>query len=240
MEAPIPAVPEIVLDNLSAEKACSGGSGRWCWRLGKRCLVALVAFLVVGNLAIFLTHVWAARYSSPGVAIAAIDGIDHLVAVDGKVWRGGHPSLASYEELAARGVTTVVDLRAEDDAADGDAAIRAIGLEVVHLPIRDGQIPSDAEIASFLDIVSGSDGTVFLHCGAGVGRTGAMAAAYLVATGQASSSQALRRNLAIGPPSLEQIAFVAGLSGSDGDKPGPIITGMSRVLDAPRRILLGL
>ncbi|WP_406215152.1 hypothetical protein [Streptomyces canus] len=44
---------------------------------------------------------------------------------------------------------------------------------------------------------------MFVHCGAGVGRTGTMAAAYLVKTGEQSS--AVRRNLAVGPPSIEQI-----------------------------------
>ncbi|HEY3238552.1 MAG TPA: hypothetical protein VGL92_03225, partial [Acidimicrobiia bacterium] len=57
--------------------------------------------------------------------------------------------------------------------------------------------------------------------------------AYVVATGQADEWTALRRNLSVGPPSLEQLAFVAGLD--DGDRPGPVLVAASRVLDAPRR-----
>jgi hypothetical protein len=47
----------------------------------------------------------------------------------------------------------------------------------------------------------------------------------------------MRANLEVGPPSLEQLAFAAGLSpGDDVDRPNPAIVAMSRVLDAPRRI----
>lgn len=72
--------------------------------------------------------------------------------------------------------------------------------------------------------------------GAGVGRTGAMAAGYLVRTGQATPSEALRRNLAVGPPSLEQVAFVADLDGHRVDRPPAPLVAVSRVLDAPRRL----
>ncbi|MFG3020304.1 hypothetical protein ACGFZQ_17440 [Streptomyces sp. NPDC048254] len=75
-----------------------------------------------------------------------------------------------------------------------------------------------------------------MHCGAGVGRTGTMAAAYLVETGQQSPGAAVRRNLAVGPPSIEQIYY--GLSLGPGrmrQPPFPVVT-VSRLVDAPRRL----
>jgi protein-tyrosine phosphatase len=168
--------------------------------------------------------------------VPALEGVPKLRAVDDRVWRGAHPSDLGYQQLAENGVTTVVDLRSENDAPTSHGAAEAAGLEVVHLPVRDGQIPSRAEIESFLRAVGESEGTVYLHCGAGVGRTGAMAAAYLVATGQATPDQALRRNLAVGPPSLEQMAFVRGLGDGEMDRPGFMVVAVSRVLDAPRRL----
>ena len=83
---------------------------------------------------------------------------------------------------------------------------------------------------------------MYVHCGAGVGRTGVMAAAYLVSSGQADGWSAMRKNLEIGPPSLEQLAFAASLDAddlsTDGslDRPGPLVVALSRTLDAPRRI----
>jgi hypothetical protein len=62
-----------------------------------------------------------------------------------------------------------------------------------------------------------------------------MAAAYLVRTGQIGRADALGRNLAIGPPSLEQIWYVVGLD-DDSDQPPAPVKWASRFFDAPRRI----
>ncbi|MFF8190380.1 protein-tyrosine phosphatase family protein [Streptomyces bobili] len=64
-----------------------------------------------------------------------------------------------------------------------------------------------------------------MHCGAGVGRTGTMAAAYLVQSGEKSSTAAVRRNLAVGPPSIEQIHHGLRLSRSEAEQPPlPVVT----------------
>jgi protein-tyrosine phosphatase len=195
--------------------------------------VAFFGFLIVGNLLIISLH-GVARAEVGVDRIDGVDGVDKLRHVDGKVWAGANPK--SYSGLAAAGVATVVDLRAEEDADADDEAIRALGMDVVHIPIRDGQIPSESEVARFVEIVESSRGTVFLHCGAGVGRTGSMSSAYLVATGQASGGDALAISLAVGPPSLEQVFYIATLDLGDADSPPAFIVATSRVLDAPRRI----
>jgi protein tyrosine phosphatase (PTP) superfamily phosphohydrolase (DUF442 family) len=197
--------------------------------------------MVLGNGVILGLSLVLARLSPPETPAVTIPGVGHLAVVDAKVWRGAAPSsLASYEALAEAGVTTLVDLRAEPATADADAPIEALGLRVVHLPVRDGQVPSEEQIAQLLQIVRESPGTVLLHCGAGVGRTGSMAAAYLVATGQANGLDATVQNLAVGPPSLEQIAFSLGLSGTDADPPPLPVVAISRILDAPRRFFTQL
>ncbi|MFD3505577.1 tyrosine-protein phosphatase [Streptomyces sp. NPDC058678] len=111
------------------------------------------------------------------------------------------PLPAGYRTLASMGMTTVVDLRAEDLSAAQLAGPREAGLKVVHLPIRDGQTPKPDQVRQFLGVVAKASGPVFVHCGAGVGRTGAVAAAYLVQTGEQSSAGAVRRDLAVGPRS---------------------------------------
>jgi protein tyrosine phosphatase (PTP) superfamily phosphohydrolase (DUF442 family) len=205
----------------------------------RRIVVGFVLFMVIGNAAILVPSMFLQWAAGPGVPseATAVRGVGHLAAVDAKVWRGAAPSsLAGYQSLAAAGVTTVVDLRAEPDRGLDQGALQAAGLTVVSLPIRDGQTPTRAQIDRFLQLVTDSPGKVFLHCGAGVGRTGSMAAAYLVATGQASGVEATLRNLAVGPPSLEQIAFTMRLSGDRADHANAVVVAASRVLDAPRRI----
>ena len=142
-----------------------------------------------------------------------------------------------WQRLAEAGIRTVVDLRAEEGIEHDAQVVDELGMKLVRIPIRDGQTPTSAEVDEFLAAVRASDGTVFVHCGAGVGRTGAMVGAYQVAEGELDRSAALRNNLAVGPPSLEQIAFVARMDIDDGqvEKPGRVVTAVSRVLDAPRR-----
>ena len=205
----------------------------------RRAVVGFVLFMVVGNLAILIPSLVLQHVAGPPApaAAASVRGVAHLAAVDAEVWRGAAPtSVAGYRSLAAAGVTTVVDLRAEPDRAIDVATLRSFGLRVVSLPVRDGQTPTRAQIDGFLRLVAASRGTVFLHCGAGVGRTGSMAAAYLVATGQTSGVRATVRNLSVGPPSLEQVAFTMRLRGDRAEHANGLVVAASRLLDAPRRI----
>ncbi len=195
-----------------------------------------VAFLIVGNLAILVASKWASS-TTPVTRIASISGVDNLEAVDAKLWRGGAPSQQGYRQLAAAGAKTIVDLRAEDGLGADQAIVESLGMRLIRIPVRDGQTPSSSQIAAFLEATNQSEGPVFVHCGAGVGRTGTMVGAYAVANGELDATDAVRRNLAVGPPSLEQLAFVAGLdSDNEIDRPNVAVRAVSRVLDSPRRI----
>lgn len=199
-------------------------------------VAGFVAFLVVGNLAILAASFWARGTTTTAKPPAAIEGIENLRAVDDKVWRGAAPTTEGYRNLARTGVRTIVDLRAEEGIEADVRTVTDLGMKMVRLPMRDGQVPSTSEVETFLAATQASDGPVFVHCGAGVGRTGAIVGAYLVNQGELSSTAALRRNLAVGPPSLEQIAFVAKMGDGRPEKPGTVVTSVSRVLDAPRRM----
>lgn len=200
-------------------------------RAAARVLLVLAALILFLNVAIAGTSLLLGRSAS---AAEGLPGVPKFTDVDDRVVRGAAPSMRGYEALAAAGVRTVVDLRAEDDLPDVSDRLAELGMRLVRLPVRDGQLPTEAQIERFLAEVAGTEGRTFVHCGAGVGRTGAMVGAYLVRTGGDSPAGALRRNLAVGPPSLEQIAFVAGL-GEDTARPSVVVTALSRVLDAPRR-----
>ncbi|WP_217207574.1 dual specificity protein phosphatase family protein [Streptomyces sp. AC550_RSS872] len=181
-----------------------------------------------------------ARQETPvPVGTRTVQGVNHFQPVDrdGHLWRGSAPSPAGYRALAGMGITTVVDLRAENLSAAELAEPGEAGLKAVRMPIRDGQTPSPQQVQDFLRTVSSASGPVFVHCGAGVGRTGAMVAAYLVNTGAESPSQAVRRNLAVGPPSIEQIYYGLNLSPAKAEQPPLPVMVVSRLVDAPRRMM---
>lgn len=201
-------------------------------RFAARSLLGLTAFLVAGNLAITAAWQWEARTApEPPVDVE----VSNFHVVDERVWRGGAPGEVTYRDLAAHGVRTVVDLRAEPNLRVDHDLLEDLGIVRYHLPMRDGQAPTQEEVDTFLRIVRASDTPVYVHCGAGVGRTGTMVAAYRVARGE-EPVDAMWRNLEVGPPSLEQLVFAASLDGADVDRvPAPVVA-VSRVLDAPRRI----
>ncbi len=214
--------------------------------LPQRAMRALVGVIIgylvlwaVGAGGILGLSAWAKAETPAPAGTRTIQGVHNFqpVSNDGKLWRGAAPSPAGYRELSRMGFATVVDLRAEDLSAKQLSEAGKAGLEYVRLPIRDGQTPTPHQVQQLMDVVKNASGPVFVHCGAGVGRTGTMAAAYLVQTGEESSAQAVRRNLAVGPPSIEQIYYGLNLSPSKAEQPPLPVVVVSRVVDAPRRIM---
>lgn len=215
---------------------------RWFRRIGVTLVLAALV-VALGNGLIVGTHALLhARAGAP----AAFPGVPKFAAVDERLWRGAAPDGLGYRTLAERGVRTIVDLRAEEHLEDISPWLTSLGVTLVRIPIRDGQAPTQAQVDRFRDAVRSSPGTVFVHCGAGIGRTGVMAATYLVEERGESPRLALRENLELGPPSLEQLDYVSDLEGTPAgsgratsaevERPGAVVVGASRVLDAPRRL----
>lgn len=237
---PSPAASPTALPAAPAPPPLSraGRLRRRCLRVLGVCLLGYLALWATGTFGILALSDWARSTSRAPTASVDAPGIHHFRPVDttGRLWRGAAPSPAGYRSLAGLDFATVVDLRAERLSAAQLGHPRRAGLDVVRLPVRDGQTPTTDQVRRFLDVVRTARGPVFVHCGAGVGRTGTMAAAYLVHTGEESSRSAARRNLAVGPPSVEQVYYALRLGRERVEQPPLPVVAVSRLVDAPRRM----
>jgi uncharacterized protein (TIGR01244 family) len=84
---------------------------------------------------------------------------------------GGQPTERALRELKAQGVTTVVNLRTEEEMKssvnyDEAALIAKLGMKYVHLPVRGtSDLPYSPEtVTKFADVMNKANGKVLLHC----------------------------------------------------------------------------
>jgi len=131
-------------------------------------LVAVLTFSIIGS-----------AQTSP----KAVDGINikNFGQMDNILYRGGQPAESDYKALAAYGIHTIVDLR-NDEEAFAKSAAEAAGLKYYNIPMDGVSAPSNEDVAKFLSIINDpSSGKIFMHCKAGIHRTGAMGAVYRIA-----------------------------------------------------------
>jgi atypical dual specificity phosphatase len=120
---------------------------------------------------------------------------------------------ASPEELAwlrTQGVEVLLSLT--EDRPRRDWAEQA-NLLVFHEPLEDMEAPSQDQLdrcVSVIERATERNMGVAVHCGAGLGRTGTVLAAYLVAKGQ-SASNAIAKVRRLRPGSVETDDQVAAV-----------------------------
>ena len=121
-----------------------------------------------------------------GAALAA--EIANFDQVAGGLYRGGRPSEEDVAALRDMGIKTVLNLEGGVFAAEAEAVRRerawaeAAGIDFVHVPLSPVRAPSPARVDEALAvIVDPARRPVFVHCHAGVDRTGFVVAAYRVA-----------------------------------------------------------
>ena len=104
--------------------------------------------------------------------------IDNFGVVDGHIFRGGQPGKGDYTALAAIGVNTIIDLRADSKSSARHDA-EAAGLRYINIGIDGHGTPTSAQATAFIAAVNDpANGVVFTHCAGGRHRTGSMIAAY--------------------------------------------------------------
>jgi ADP-ribosyl-[dinitrogen reductase] hydrolase len=141
----------------------------------------------------------------------------------GRILAGRNPLTdEDVAELVDQGVTAVLDLREELEwshpglfGRDALAALGWLGVERLNLPIRDGAPPRPEDFnraCAFLDRATAGGGLAYVHCRAGLERTGAVLAAYVARRHGLDGDQALERIRAAGwrvQPQPAQRAAVA-------------------------------
>jgi protein tyrosine/serine phosphatase len=130
-------------------------------------LVAVVSFATI-----------ALAQTSPG-NFAGIS-IKNFGQMDDNFYRGAQPSQSDYKALADFGIKTIIDLRSDFEPYAKSAAESA-GLKYYLIPMNGISAPSNENVAQFLKIVNDpSTGKFYVHCKAGIHRTGAMGAVYRI------------------------------------------------------------
>lgn len=121
--------------------------------------------------------------------------------------RGSRVDEAGMAKLKAQGFKGIVNLCAENNMDAGPAAKN--GINALHIPIIDNTPPTDAEVKQFLDFATNpKNQPCYVHCEAGVGRTGVMSACYRMAVQGWSPGQALAEAKNFGCAMPDQQQFI--------------------------------
>jgi protein tyrosine phosphatase (PTP) superfamily phosphohydrolase (DUF442 family) len=113
--------------------------------------------------------------SNPNVKSIRIKNFGQM---DARFFRGAQPRERDYSDLAALGITTVIDLR-DDPEPTERLLVEAQGMKYVNIPMPGKKYPTPNTTAMFLKTVNDpATGKFFVHCAGGRHRTGAMGAVY--------------------------------------------------------------
>lgn len=135
-----------------------------------RSSAALIAF--------FCFSIFAAAQNSPSATQFSNVKIGNFGQMDERFYRGAQPLENDYQSLKDIGVNTVIDLR-NDPVAYEKTAVEALGMTYVNIPMSGWKRPQQKDVDTFLTLVNKPEtGKFYVHCKAGIHRTGVVGAAY--------------------------------------------------------------
>lgn len=104
--------------------------------------------------------------------------IENFGQMDERFYRGAQPLPSDFQSLKDLGINTIIDLR--NDPTDYEkSAVESLGMKYVNIPMSGWKTPKDEDIQKFLDIVNNAEtGKFYVHCKAGIHRTGVAGAVY--------------------------------------------------------------
>ena len=124
-----------------------------------------------------------------------IAGVHNAGKITDSLYRGAQPKETGLSELKLLGVTTIVDLRGEDQEKITWERNRAesLGMRFVPIPVSGWSPPTDEQVVQFLSLFRGEPGQkVFVHCRFGDDRTGVFVATYRMTFEKWSAEQAMK------------------------------------------------
>lgn len=103
--------------------------------------------------------------------------------------RGSAVNARQLAVLQQHGYRAIINLQKEKNTDEATCA--RLGLHYLHIPLVDNTVPSMIQVKQFLDYVTApAHQPTYVHCAAGVGRTGVMVACYRMAVSGWSLDQA--------------------------------------------------
>ena len=124
-----------------------------------------------------------------------ITGIPKAGKITDVLYRGAQPNEVGLSELKMLGITTIIDLRAEDREKVEWERKRAelLGMRFVHIPVNGWSPPTDEQIVQFLSLLHDNPGQkIFVHCRFGEDRTGVFVATYRIVSEKWPAEEAIK------------------------------------------------
>jgi protein tyrosine/serine phosphatase len=116
--------------------------------------------------------------------------VKNFGCINENFYRGAQPEKGDYEDLAAMGVKTIIDLQREGEASE-PKMVEAAGMKFYRIPMSDKEPPPPEQVTEFLKLVNDpANQPVFIHCKGGRHRTGAMTAVYRMTHDQWAADRA--------------------------------------------------
>jgi protein tyrosine phosphatase (PTP) superfamily phosphohydrolase (DUF442 family) len=119
--------------------------------------------------------------------------LPRLHQVNERLYRGAQPLDGGVSKLRELGVNTVINLRGTSNRTRAEEAeARALGLNYFNVALPNWGRPQDDRIVRIMELINAPEnGRVFIHCKAGVDRTGLIVAIYRMTHDGWSSDRAL-------------------------------------------------
>lgn len=104
--------------------------------------------------------------------------IKNFGQMDDRFYRGAQPEPTDYQALKDLGIKTVIDLR--NDPTDYEKSdVEALGMTYINIPMSGWRSPKDEDLRKFMSIANNPEtGKFYVHCKAGIHRTGVAGAIY--------------------------------------------------------------